>query len=77
MVLSGLDSDDGVRLWREVLQRGLDLLAVDATLRLRASPLPHLHHLVASLPGRPVDVLGAQPGWIFNKAFKTTAMWLR
>ena len=66
-----------VRLWREVLQRGLDLLAVDATLRLRASPLPHLHHLVASLPGRPVDVLGAQPGWIFNKAFKTTAMWLR
>jgi hypothetical protein len=66
-----------VRLWREVLQRGLNLLAVDATLRLTASPLPHLHHLVASPPGRSVDVLGAQPGWGFSKAFKTTAMWLR
>lgn len=65
-----------VRLWREVLQRGLNLLAVDATLRLTASLLPHLHHLV-SPAGRSVDVLGAQPGWGFSKAFKTTAMWLR
>ena len=66
-----------VRLWREVLQRGLNLLAMDATLRFTASPLQHLHHLVASPLGRSVDVLGAQPGWGFSKAFKTTAMWLR
>ena len=66
-----------VRLWREVLQRGLNLLAVDATLRFTTSPLPHMHRFVVSPAGRPVDVLGAQPGWGFSKAFKTTAMWIR
>ena len=69
-----------VRLWRMVLDRGLDLLAVDAVLRFTASPLPHVHGFVSSAFGQPVEVLGAQPGyagWGFSKAFRTTAIWLR
>ena len=68
-------------LWRTLLDRGLNVLGVDPSVRLKRDPLP----AIAVFQTRPdkqygssakADVLGGTPGW-FLKEYYLHTMWIR
>jgi len=70
-----------VRLWRILLDLGLDVLGLDASLRLRHDPLPAIHSMHCRLDlqygsGARADVVGATPGWYLKELYLQN-VWLR
>ena len=61
-----------MRLWRTLLDRGLNVLGVDAERRMVRNPLPAIAALRCRNDdqygsGRPPDVLGGAPGWFLKE----------
>jgi hypothetical protein len=70
-----------LRLWSTLLHRGLDVLGVDPSHRLRRNPIPAIHALRTREDaqygnGQRPDVLGSTPGW-FLKEYYLHSMWIR
>jgi hypothetical protein len=68
-------------LWRTLLDRGLNVLGVDAERRLVRNPLPAIAALRTRDEaqyglGAPPDVLGGAPGWYLKEYYLHT-VWLR
>ena len=71
-----------LRLWRIVLESGLDLLGVDATRVLLRNPLPAIVSLrtrdeAEHGSGVRPDMVGHTPGWFLKQFGLGVGMWLR
>lgn len=71
-----------MRLWRLLLDEGLDVLAVDASQRLRRNPLGALSALHTRSEaqygaGKRPDVIGGTPGWFLKQYVLSAGVWIR